>query len=287
MRPLPPRECRDPRGSRRGCAPTRVYLSHAWPPRAEVSTRSLALDPSPNYFVNAPDAPNQLLDYERSRGAALGGVAALPPLRLIVLLREPAARALSSIRMMAEWRWERANASAAIARDVATLSLCTPSKASVRESEAAAALLPHLSDRELLRYRECLARGNPLNHVRAGVYVAAALAWLRAFPRDRFLWLETEKMRGLTAEQLAGLLAHFTQLPSPHLVGLPVATRAVCEHDRSQNTRAADQRLVSHSFSDRERAHASSLERTYRPFNRLLRSTLGAVPELDGVAWLD
>ena len=237
MRPLPTRRMCEAAGGARACALPRVYMSHAWPRRAEASARAYALDPSINTFMAAPDAPRQMADAHAhlgsfgsggggdgsgggvfgslgrlgsSGGADVGGAPSSGPgavgavgavgasassLRFVVLLREPIARAVSSVRMMREWRWEAANGTDALSRDTDALLACA--SAAVASSAggnvaglqqespprrlrdvsgaagaggptaALAAALPHLADAPLRALRHCLARGAPLNHVRA------------------------------------------------------------------------------------------------------------------------
>ena len=87
-------------------------------------------------------------------------------------------------------------------------------------------------DARLATYRQCLAKGNPLNHVRAGVYAAAAVAWLRAFAPPQFLWIETEEMRAMDGATLLTRVGRHAGLPTAHLAALPSAVRGACERWR-------------------------------------------------------
>ena len=175
-----PLEC-DTRGKpivAAGCGRSRsqkdaIFLSHAWPRAAEVPRGSRSVDPSINTFVNAPRAPELLR-------AHWGGAAS--ELRFIVLLREPVDRVSSSVRMMTAWGWEKAKRGgsneSAVARDVRALRACAvasgvggsgeSSVAGATLAAATAAALQTFDDARLATYRQCLAKGNPLNHVRAG-----------------------------------------------------------------------------------------------------------------------
>mmetsp|Transcript_28590 Transcript_28590/g.47400 ORF Transcript_28590/g.47400 Transcript_28590/m.47400 type:complete len:249 (+) Transcript_28590:3-749(+) len=221
------------------------------------------------------------------------GISQRASLRFIVLLREPIARALSSVRMMRQWRWERRNQTGAIRTDVEALNQCgqvmfAPSDSSRHVSVSE--ILPKISYTGLQRYRTCLANGAPLNHVRAGVYAASALAWLRAFEASQFLWLETEKIRGQRSEQLLATLARFAGLPLEHLGSLPSHMRAACER-RSSEAKAGsvDARMLVHGSAQLDelaKHDAALLNRTFLPFNMLLATLLVHARELKGVAWL-
>ena len=54
MRPHPSRRACAAAGGARACAAPRVFMSHAFPRRAEVAARAYALDPSINTFMFAP-----------------------------------------------------------------------------------------------------------------------------------------------------------------------------------------------------------------------------------------
>lgn len=292
-------------------------MSHAWPLISEVSPRALAIDPSINTFMNAPDAPAQLQAHSLSPAS----------LRFIVILREPLARAQSSARMMREWKWDRAgNTSTSLLGDLAQLRRCCESLApeprtsgpaldgasglEVPESpwERAAGALARASDAPLRRFRRCLARSAPLNHVRASVYAAGVLGWLSAgFAPSSFLWLETEAMRAMRSDELLRTIAGFARLPIQHLPRLPPDVRAACDGRAvadaavtaaAQSAAAVGRRgrLTAAPFDGRMKSHvhralpvavARPLHDAFLPFNGLLRTLLADVaPTLRGVKWL-
>ena len=309
MRPLPPRsECSSSAASRRGrgqCRGLRMYISHAWPATAEVSPRALTLDPSINTFMNAPDAPRLLRLHSVTdfRPTALqpAPVSRDPEsvIRFVVMVRDPFARALSSARMMLEWKWEKeVNASVALARDLAALRRCGIRSFGADTSVAIVTRLgQELSDQLSVThsvafgvYRRCLARNSPLNHVRAGVYAAGAVAWLRVFPASRFLWLDTDDTKSLGAAALLRRLSSFAQLPSAHLAHLPPAVRAACErrsHASGTGSHPAeDTRMVEHQQLHLPPTLSQEITAAYVPFNRLLGQMLEEVPHLRNVSWL-
>ena len=185
VRPFPSRR-RCGRVGQPACESPRVRMSHAWPLASEASAAARTLDPSINTFMSYPAAPGQLFPQAASSSA----------LRFIVILREPLARAASSARMMHEWKWEKAaNISHALLSDLFRLGRCCDSIAPASKAAVAldgssglettgspwrraAAELPRASDRSLRRFRDCLARTHPLNHVRASIYAAGVLGWL-------------------------------------------------------------------------------------------------------------
>ena len=316
VRPFPPRRHCGGTGQR-ACEMPRVRMSHAWPPTSETSPRAIVLDPSINTFMSSPAAPVQL------RSAAGSGADAL---RFVVLLREPLARAQSSARMMREWKWDRsANTSAALLYDLSALRQCCDRAAPADRAavamdgasgmevasspwQRAASELLRMSDTTLGRFRACLARHHPLNHVRASVYAAGVLGWMSAgFSPRRFLWLETEAMRAMSAEALLTAIASFADLPTAHLSRLPPRVRGACEARQVGGGRqvggessrprrggaagggAAGRRLLAMAAAppphvdERMRVHAhralspatvSELRDAFRPFNTLLRTLL-------------
>ena len=236
--------------------------------------------------MSAPDAPAEL----RAAHGAVGAAA----LRFVILLRDPISRATSSVRMMREWGWEAANRSAALARDAAALRVCAAAAVETEAGEtsaagpeaaalaALAAALPTLSDAALRRLRGCLARGAPLNHVRAGAYAAGAVAWRHHFAPSQFMWLETEAMRAASPPQLLRLLAAFLRLPTHHLAALPRPLRAACENPRA----TADDRAAVHSYPRLPPLLAARLSAAFRPLNALLARLLPDAEQLRGAAWL-
>ena len=322
VRPLPSqRGCGRPRQP--ACARPRVRMSHAWPLASEASPQALALDPSINMFMNAPDSPAALQLHHPSAAT----------LKFIVLLREPLSRAQSSARMMREWHWDHStNISTALLDDLARLRQCCaplvpPDSSSPPELDGAkgfeagsrstwqraASALAHLSDARLRRFRHCLARRNPLNHVRASVYAAGVLGWLSAgFAASQFLWLETEAMRSLPAAALLETIARFAGLPTEQLRALPADIQTACESRRvlsGQSSRAGgkgttslfgrrrrqqrrrllemDSRMAAHDHRSLPAAVAQPLQEALRPFNELLRTLLNDMaPTLRGVTWM-
>ena len=247
---------------------------------------SRSVDPSINTFVNAPRAPELLR-------AHWGGAAS--ELRFIVLLREPVDRVSSSVRMMTAWGWEKAKRGgsneSAVARDVRALRACSvaagvggggaPSVAGATLAAATAAALQTFDDARLATYRQCLAKGNPLNHVRAGVYAAAAVAWLRAFAPPQFLWIETEEMRAMDGATLLTHVGRHAGLPTAHLAALPSAVRGACERWRFFDPADGRARTHDHALPP---AEAALLREVYAPFNALLGRVLGG--QLGHIGWL-
>ena len=297
VRPLPSRR-RCGRTNQPACVAPKIYMSHAWPPVGSgTSPRALTLDPSINTFMSAPAAPEQL----RSHVAG----AAAEQLRFIILLRDPVSRAQSSARMMREWKWDKsANLSDALLSDLARLRGCSEqiapsSRAAVALDGAsgmegatspfqrAASELPRLSDQPLRRFRDCLAVGHPLNHVRSSVYAAAVLSWLSAgFSPAQFLWMETEAMRALPATELLRTIASFAGLPTQHLAtNLPADIRRACE---SGVGGGFDTRMQVHTHRALPMPVARALQDAFRPFNELLRTLLGDLaPSLRHARWLN
>lgn len=288
--------------SKQPCEAPKVRMSHAWPPTAEVSTKALLLDPSINTFMSYPKAPEQLRAHHP-----------LPPatLRFVVILRDPLARAQSSARMMREWRWDKAsNVSEALLRDLANFDRCceavSPSsraslaldgtsgmEAAASLWERAASQLLRLSDGQLGRFRQCLAREAPLNHVRASIYAAGVLGWLSAgFVPSQFLWLDTETMRSMDAVTLLTTVGRFAGLPIDHLERrLPKHVRAACEHPRAVHGigegRRLDDRMKTHGQRALPAAVATQLQRAFKPFNGVLRTLLSDLsPEIRSMQWL-
>ena len=156
---------------------------------------------------------------------------------------------------------------------------------------ALAAALPAMEGGALLRLRECLAQGAPLNHVRAGVYAAGVLAWHRHFAPAHFLWLETEAMRAAPPQQLLRILASFLRLPTHHLATLPRPLLAACEDSRARHAHAApplprDDRAAVHTHARLPPQLAARLDAAFRPLNALLRRLLPEAEQLRGAAWL-
>ena len=308
VRPLPSRRhCG--RAHQPTCKQPKVRLSHGWPPTEGISARAWTLDPSINTFMSAPAASEHLRD------AAPG---ALSRMRFIILLREPIMRAQSSARMMREWKWDRAaNLSDSMHSDLDRLRRCceviapasrayaaldgtSGMEASSSPFQRAASELPRLSDRSLRRFRDCLAQGHPLNHVRGSVYAAAVLGWLSAgFGSSQFLWLETDAMRMMPALTLLRKIAVFSGLPSEHLSNLPIDIRRACEA-RSWGGRVAasenagrrgadvDGRMQVHAHRALATTLATVLQDAYRPFNALLRTLLADVadPSVLKASWM-
>ena len=310
-RPLPSRR-RCGRPKLPACEAPKVRMSHAWPPLADLSPSALTVDPSINTFMSAPAAPDQLREHF--------GTSAAASLKFVVILREPIARAQSSARMMREWKWDKSpNVSSALLKDLERFGHCcaaiTPPSNALDLDGAkgfegagshwrrAASELPRLSDRPLRRFRECLARGQPLNHVRGSVYAAAVLGWLSAgFSASQFLWLETEGMREMGPVQLLTTFAAFAGLPTQHLSRLPDDVRAACESRRGGGATARgapaarevgraplDDRMAVHPQRALPTGVASQLREAVAPFNELLRTLLNdldAAGTLRTVRWL-
>lgn len=304
VRPFPPKV----KGCGRGggappCETPRYRMSHAWPPAAEASARSWLLDPSINTMMSYPLAAEHMRLHHPSPPASL---------RFIVLLREPLARAQSSARMMREWKWDKsANLSEALMRDLGRLERCCEAIAPTSRAplandgasglEAAASLwerasneLVRLSDSRLLRFRQCLAKEAPLNHVRASIYAAGVLGWLGAgFGAAQFLWLETEAMRSMDATTLLTTIARFTGMPTEHLNALPPHVRKACAHPSAVQPEgrrllfARDGRMQTHARQALPPAVSARLAAAFNPFNALMRTLLSdAAPELRSVPWL-
>eukprot|EP00325_Prymnesiales_sp_UTEX-LB-985_P006009 CAMPEP_0174704308 /NCGR_PEP_ID=MMETSP1094-20130205/7951_1 /TAXON_ID=156173 /ORGANISM="Chrysochromulina brevifilum, Strain UTEX LB 985" /LENGTH=256 /DNA_ID=CAMNT_0015902355 /DNA_START=486 /DNA_END=1256 /DNA_ORIENTATION=+ len=236
-------------------------------------------------------------------------------LRFVVILREPITRAASSARMMVEWKWEKsANVSSALLRDLERLGHCcdvvAPASRAMSDLDGssglkatgslwrrAAAELPRASDRSLRRFRDCLARSNPLNHVRASIYAAAVLGWLSAgFAATQFLWLDTEAMRAMGATSLLRTIGDFMALPTDHLARLPADMSSECQPQRRDEStpggrpagkRFVDGRMLVHHQRGLPTATAVQLQAAFRPFNELLRTLLADIaPTLKAVHWL-
>jgi len=274
------------------CAPVHLFVSHAWPRSAEISSQALTVDPSINTFMNFPDAPRLL-------------AAALAPksqFRFIVLVREPVERAVSSTRMMLEWRWERgSNYSSILSRDAHAFRRCFETNPAARAAVATACSraatpqhLGHISDglltcwadgaaqsvaqatdTQLVQLRRCLADGHPRNHVRAGAYAVAATAWLRRFSPEQFLWLETAAMRQMSEIAILTMLGDFLCLPTAHLRNAPGEVLHACKSPSAGKMGQVDQRMKTHALESLVPADfAQRLTSVYRPFNRLLASIL-------------
>ena len=308
VRPFPARRnCG--RAGQAACELPRVRMSHAWPPASEVSPSAYTVDPSINTFMSSPGAPDQLREFAGADAAAR--------LRFVVLLREPLARAQSSARMMREWRWDKsANISASLLGDLERLRACIAPIAPKRDASPldldgakgfegatqsawvrAAGELPRLADRPLSRFRACLARGHPLNHVRASIYAAGVLGWMSSgFALSQFLWLETESVRSMGATNLLSAFGAFAGLPTGHLASLPVDVRAACESGASRRTAApgrrlaaADDRMTVHEHRALPPPAAAQLRAAFAPFNELLKTLLADVEgaaTLRTVRWL-
>ena len=319
VRPLPStRGCGNVASGQPPCVTPRVRMSHAWPLASEASPQALAVDPSINAFMSMPLASEQMRTHHPQAST----------LKFIVLLREPLARSMSSARMMLEWKWEKAgNVTSALLADLEKLGQCceqiAPSShaglaldgTSGMESasspwQRAASALAKGSDRQLGRFRACLAHKAPLNHVRGSVYAAGVLGWLSAgFSPSQFLWLETERMRATNAQQLLTSLASFAGLPTDHLKTLPADIRTACEAGHRASAAPRGRRLSSSSAGgggrrlsarpagdSRRQTHAmralppevaQPLRAAFKPWNELLKTLLNDVaPTLRGVQWL-
>ena len=308
VRPFPARRhCG--KANQPACELPKVRMSHAWPPASELSSQAYTIDPSINTFMSAPNAPDQL--------RAFAGAEAAGRLRFVVLLREPLARAQSSARMMREWHWDKSpNISAALLTDLGRLHACVAPIAPSQAGGAldldgakgfenskqsvwvrAAAELPRLPDRQLGRLRACIARGHPLNHVRASIYVAGVLGWMSAgFALTQFLWLDTESMRSMGATRLLSTFAAFAGLPTHHLDSLPADIRAACESAARRAPAsgrrlgaAVDDRMTVHAHRALPAEVAAQLREALTPFNELLKTLLADVESaatLRAVSWL-
>lgn len=303
VRPLPSTTgCGGPR--QRPCESPKVRMSHAWPLTSEVSPRALAIDPSVNTFLSMPAAAEQLQRYHPRASS----------LKFLVLIREPLARAVSSARMMQEWRWDKhANISSSLLIDLTRLGSCAEGLAPASRAGGRLALdgssgleahrnpwrraadeLAKASDRSLRRFRECLARGAPLNHVRGSVYAAGVLGWLSAgFAPSSFLFLETERMRRMGAYELLLTIARFASLPTEHLRTLPADIRAACENAATGSSgrilaaATPDSRRQTHAYRALPPAVALPLQEAFKPFNELLSTLVADIaPTLRGVRWM-
>ena len=118
---------------------------------------------------------------------------------------------------------------------------------------------------------------------------------------SQFLWLETEAMRAMGAEQLLTTFGRFAGLPTEHLARLPADVRGSCEAPRRGRDAGVGRRLLQQQppgrvVDGRMAVHVqralpadttAQLQAAFRPFNELLRTLLADLaPTLRGVHWL-
>lgn len=170
------------------------------PPGEPWRARLLAYDGCP-YNLGSARAPDILQHMFSSARAAAA-------MRFIVLLRDPIDRAYSEWAMTNRWRgqmhaggtfWRHAR------QQVAELRECLG-------AELAPMLHGNLSDARFVElYHECIS-ADYYSYIKNSLYGLHLRNWLRYFPPESFLLMETEKMARMKAPQLLAFVARFTGL---------------------------------------------------------------------------
>ena len=221
--------------------------------------------------------PNYLCDPE-----ALSRLHRMAPhperLRFIVLMREPAARALSEWSMFAlQWGWDTiGDFEASFAMRVRQLRACN---SSLFRNVAALRSLPTV---ELSRYlAKCWNHGGSMMYATNSLYSVCVLHALRLFRREQFLFLRYEDLMAMNAPSLLTLIGRFSGLYAGS--DLIDASRADGKCDPQSSRRApSTYRTLSPSekvLYNRSKAQLASgrhaFSAFFAPYNELLVELVG------------